>query len=91
MDEIAPVVLAFALGIAIWRYTNGRICLMLSCCAVAISGLAATVLSGEFWESWIFLFLDLGEAAFGLAVGFLVAHRLLPRGAVRGQSSSTSG
>lgn len=83
MDEILPVVLGFALGIAIWRYTNGRIRLLLSCCAVALSGLAATVLSGEFHQSWGFLLLDLGEAAFGLAVGFAAAHRLLPAGGRR--------
>ncbi len=86
MDEILPVVLALVLGIVIWRYTSGRIRLVLSCCVVAVSGLAATVLSGEFHESWVFLLLDLGEASFGLAIGFTAAHRLLP---VRGRRPAT--
>ncbi|HZU91922.1 MAG TPA: hypothetical protein VE993_21900 [Stellaceae bacterium] len=90
MDEIVPVVLAFALGLVVWRHTNGSIRLILSCCAVALSGLAATVLSGEFHESWVFLLLDLGEAAFGLALGCAAAHRLLRPGAVRGRRSATN-
>ncbi|HJU18536.1 MAG TPA: hypothetical protein VJ770_18955 [Stellaceae bacterium] len=90
MDEILPVVLAFALGIVIWRYTNGRTRLILSGCAVALSGLAATVLSGEFHQSWVFLLLDLGEAAFGLAIGCAAAHRLLSPGAAGGRRSETS-
>ena len=91
MNEVVPIVFAFALGIVVWRYANGRSRLILSCCAVAISGLTATMLSGEFRESWIFLFLDLGEAAFGLAVGTLVAHRLLRPSVVRGRRFPTSG
>jgi hypothetical protein len=86
MYEIVPIALAFALGAVIWRYTNGSIRLILSCGAVSVSGLAATVLSGEFHESWVFLLLDLGEAAFGLAIGFAAAHRLLP---IRGRRSAT--
>jgi hypothetical protein len=78
MYEIVPVALAFVLGVVIWRYTDGRLRLLLSCCAVALSGLTATTLSGEFHQSWVFLLLDLGEAAFGLAFGFAAAHRLLP-------------
>jgi hypothetical protein len=87
MYEIVPVALAFVLGIAVWRYTNGGVRLILSCCTVAISGLAATTLSGEFHESWVFLLLDLGEAAFGLAIGFAAAHRLLP---IRRRRSATN-
>ena len=83
MFEMVPAALAFVLGIPIVRYTNGSIRLILSCCAVAIAGLTAATLSGEFHQSWIFLLLDLGEAAFGLAIGFLAAHRLLRPGTKR--------
>ena len=88
MFEILPVALAFVLGILIWRTTSGGIRLILSCGAVALSGLAATTLSGEFHESWVFLLLDFGEAAFGLAIGFAAAHRLLRAGAARGRRSA---
>lgn len=88
MDEIVPIVLAFVLGLVIWRTTSGRTRLILSCCAVALAGLTATVLSGEFRESWVFLLLDLGEAAFGLAIGFLAAHRLLRPGATGGRGAA---
>lgn len=51
---------------------------MLSILAVFACGIFATVTSGEFVDSWIYLLLDLGEAALGLAAGFAVAHWLLP-------------
>jgi hypothetical protein len=77
MDELVPVLLAFVLGTAIWRHASARIRPMLVCLVVAISGLGPTVLSGEFRESWLYLLLDIGEAASGLILGFVIAHRLL--------------
>lgn len=74
MDEVVPVVLGATLGFAIWHFGPGRTRILLSICAVAISGLAATVFSGEYTDSWIYLLLDLGEAALGLALGFVAAH-----------------
>jgi hypothetical protein len=41
-----------------------------------VSGILATVASGEYLESWIHLLLDFGEAAFGLVAGFVVAAGL---------------
>jgi hypothetical protein len=79
VDELVPVILGIVLGALIWRTTKGYSRGLLSVSAVAVSGLAATVLSGEYHESWMYLLLDLGEAAFGLAIGFVVAHRLLKR------------
>lgn len=78
MDELVPVCLGVLLGAAIWRGTAGRTRLALSILAVLASGIFATVISGEFVDSWIYVLLDLGEAALGLAVGFAVAHWLLP-------------
>lgn len=71
MDELVPVMLAAVLGALIWATTAGRTRLALSVCAVLVSGLAATVLSGEYHQSWIYLLLDLAEAAIGLVVGML--------------------
>jgi hypothetical protein len=78
MDELVPVILGFVLGAIIWRCTTGKIRLALSVLAVFASGVFATVTSGEYLSSWIYVLLDLGEAALGLAAGFAVAHRLLP-------------
>jgi hypothetical protein len=33
---------------------------------VIVSGATATIASGEYHQSWIYLLLDFGEAAFGL-------------------------
>lgn len=79
MDEIVPVALGVLLGALIWSVASGPVRLLLSVCAVAVSGLAATVLSGEYQESWIYLLLDLGEAALGLAAGMVIVHRVQQR------------
>ena len=77
MDELVPVVLGLVSGAVIWVATTGRIRLALSISAVLVAGLAATVLSGEYAQSWIYLMLDLAEAAVGMAAGVLVGHRVL--------------
>jgi hypothetical protein len=51
--------------------------MVLSIAAVAASGATATLLSGEYAESRVYILLDLGEAAFGLAIGFVISHILL--------------
>jgi hypothetical protein len=78
MDELVPVILGAVLGAIIWRCTAGRTRLVLSILAVFAAGIFATVTSGEWRYSWIYLLLDLGEAALGLAAGFGIAHWLLP-------------
>jgi hypothetical protein len=77
MDELVPVIIGTVLGALIWRTTKGHLRGLLSVSAVLASGFAATVLSGEYHQSWLYLLLDLGEAAFGLTVGFATAHWLL--------------
>jgi len=77
MDELVPVILGIVFGALIWLNTTGRTCFALSVAGVLVSGVAATVLSGEYVASWIYVLLDLGEAALGLALGFAIAHRVL--------------
>jgi len=43
----------------------------------ADAGAVATIASGEYLESWVYLMLDFAEAAFGLAIGYVVAARML--------------
>ena len=88
MDEIIPVILSVALGVIIWRNTRGAARTYLSVAAVTVCGVLATVLSGEYLKSWLYVLLDLGEAAFGLIAGFVAAHLLLPAvGRARARSS----
>lgn len=89
MDELVPVVLGLVLGALVWVATTGRVRFTLSVSAVLVSGISATVLSGEYHESWIYLFLDLGEAALGLAVGILVGQRMLREHVVAGENVSS--
>jgi hypothetical protein len=93
MDELVPVILGTILGAIIWLTTSGRLLFALSVVAVLVSGATATIASGEYHESWIYLLLDFGEAALGLVVGYVMAARLLtPRAARhverRGRNSS---
>jgi len=76
MGELVPLILGAVFGAIIWLTTNGRLRFVLSMAAVLVSGAAATIASGEYHESWIYLLLDFGEAAFGLVIGYLVASRL---------------
>jgi len=76
MDELLPVILGALLGGLICYRTTGKLRLILSAIAVIASGAAATVFSGEYAESWVYLLLDLGEASLGLTFGIAIAHRL---------------
>lgn len=96
MDEIVPVALGAVLGAAIWLSATGWPRFLLSLLTVLVAGAFATVTSGEYHASWVYLLLDLGEAALGLALGFFVAHRfLLARAAGKqpspGKQESASG
>jgi hypothetical protein len=85
MDELVPVILGAIFGVIIWLSTSGRLRFALSLVAVIVSGTVATVASGEYHQSWIYLLLDFGEAALGLVIGYVVAARLLtPRTGSRG-------
>lgn len=77
MDELVPIILGIIFGAAIWLWSKGTVRLVLSVLAVLLAGAAATIASGEYLESWIYLLLDFGEAAFGLVIGYVVAARLL--------------
>jgi hypothetical protein len=74
MYELIPAVLAAFLGARIWR-SSGRARLVRSALAVLATGAIATVVSGEYRESWMFIVLDFGVAALGLVLGFVIAHR----------------
>ena len=78
MYELVPIVLGAVLGGLIWRGSAGKTRLALSFLAVLVSGATATVLSGEAAISAIYLLLDFGEAALGLAAGLVIVHQLPP-------------
>jgi hypothetical protein len=77
MYELIPVLLGLIFGVLIGR-TKGMARPVLRVAGVAASGLVATVLSGEYFESWVYVLLDVGEAALGLVAGIAIAE-LAPR------------
>jgi uncharacterized membrane protein YbhN (UPF0104 family) len=93
MEEFFPVLLAAAFAIAISQCTGGVApWWVLSCVAVAASGLAATTFTGEFDENWLYLLQDLGEAAVGLTLGLAVVRWVLPRlGVTRAAATGEAG
>ncbi|MFY9728187.1 MAG: hypothetical protein WB579_09880 [Bryobacteraceae bacterium] len=67
MGELVPFLSAFALGTVIWRTSRGFLRTGLTLCAIIGSGLAATLLSGEYHVSRWFLLPDIAESAVGVA------------------------
>src|ERR1700724_3352938 len=63
MDEIVPCILGAVLGAMIWLSAKGVVRFALSILAVIVSAAVATIASGEYLGSWVYLLLDLGEAA----------------------------
>lgn len=86
MNELVPVILGTLFGAIIWRRTRGQIRLAPSACTVVVSGASATVLSGEFLHSWIYVPIDLGDTMLGLALGLAMARRMLPSRRARGRA-----
>ena len=78
MDELVPVILGALFGAAIWLSARGRKRFVSSGLAVVLAAVAATLASGEYMASWAYLLLDLGEAAFGLILGWVIAARVSP-------------
>jgi hypothetical protein len=68
VQEIFLFAISVLLGAGIWSSATGGHRLALSISALLVSGVAATILSGEYHESWIYLLIDLGEAASGFAL-----------------------
>jgi hypothetical protein len=84
MEELLPFALGCILGFAVWRGTSGWLRSMLFVVAAFAAAFAATVLTGEYHTSWLYLLLDLSLAALGIIASILLVRFLLPllRGAV---------
>jgi hypothetical protein len=79
MEELVPFILGAFLG-ALMSFRTTALGRVAVCAAVVVlSGAVATVLSGEYQTSWVFLLLDCAEAALGLVAGLAIAARLPTR------------
>lgn len=77
MDEIRPVILGALFAAFLYYRDAGRTRMLMKVFAVVISAATATILSGEYLKSWIYLLFDCGEASLGFAAAFAIAHRFL--------------
>lgn len=83
MGEALPILLGFLLGGVSTRFTGRPLRAVRTVGTVACVALFAVFSSGEFHRSWIYVLLDLLEAAAGFAAGcavvryyrFSVAHK----------------
>ena len=78
MEELVPLLLGVTFGAVLWGKTSGHARIGGGVVAVVAAAVLATLVSGEFRESWVFLLLDAALAALGVAAGFLLM-RAWPR------------
>jgi hypothetical protein len=76
MEELVPFILGVLLGALFTVRTAGRTRSAAYAAAVALSGVVATAVSGEYQTSWVYLLLDCAEAALGLVAGLAIVARL---------------
>ena len=76
MDELIPVLIAAVFGALIWSSTRGRIRVLLLTATMVAIGVTATILSGEYAVSWLYLLPDIAEAAADLACGVVILRWL---------------
>ena len=75
MLEYVPLICGFLTG-AVVQHTRGPARVILITLGVLFSGVAGTMLSGEYLGGWGRLPLDVAEATLGLSVALLVATGL---------------
>ncbi|HXM61277.1 MAG TPA: hypothetical protein VN950_10505 [Terriglobales bacterium] len=90
MDELIPVFIAFAFGSLIWHISCGIARIVFSATAIVLTALVATVLSGEFHGSWIYLLVDLAEASAGFAGAIAAQTFILQRRGVPGPARAVT-
>jgi hypothetical protein len=76
MEEIIAPTIAFLAGLWLWssRFGTRPLALVLGAAISAGAGLIATILTGEYFASWVYLLADIGGAAAGVAVAMLAVR-----------------
>jgi len=73
--ELFPVGIGFFAGVLVSRAAGASTPWGLCGLCALVIGLSATVLSGEWLQSWLFLLIDVSEAFVMVALGDIVARR----------------
>lgn len=86
MEEIIAPTIAFLAGLWLWssRFSTWSLALGLGAAIAVGAGLIATILTGEYLASWVYLLADIGSGAIGVAVAMLAVRlvslrRFIPR------------
>jgi hypothetical protein len=79
MEEIVAPTIAFLASLWLWssRFGTRPLALVLGAAIAVGAGLLATVLTGEYPASWVYLLADIGGGAAGVAAAML-AIRFVP-------------
>jgi hypothetical protein len=74
MGELLPILFGLFAGCMLALLPSRSSRALSGAAAIVITGLAATLASGEYSISWVFLVADLGEAAAGFTAGVVAAR-----------------
>jgi len=69
-----PVIVGFCIGGAVLFMRKGRLRSTVSVACILLTAVTATLLSGEFRQSWWFAAVDLAEVTAGFVSGSLVVR-----------------
>ena len=92
MDELFPIFTGVVLGLAFAAGTQVLSPLWVRAVAVLLTGVTATIISGEYTENWGFVLVDIGEVALAAWIVSTLARRAVLRirqaRATRGETAS---
>jgi hypothetical protein len=69
MFEFVSFAFSAAIGTIIWRYAHHRTRLILAAIAAIALGFTATIISGEYAISWVFVLEDVASSSAAVAIG----------------------
>jgi hypothetical protein len=76
MEEIIAPTIAFLAGLWLWssRFGTRPLARVLGAAISVGAGLIATILTGEYFASWVYLLADIGGGGAGVAVAMLAVR-----------------
>lgn len=69
MNEWIPILLGCCLGILVFLMCRDRVRRLEGMAGILLAGISATIVSGEYHVSGVYLLVDVAEAAAGFGVG----------------------